>query len=127
VATTTAYKRLFLQGLKWKSEDTGTTLFANIKASCQSQLEVTASGLVLVSGSGNGTSFSYVLPSGSSSVTPNDVADLNALMLWLYDKVKAALIAGGKPTPTDAEIFAGMMDKLVSFPTIEPDYSCLQK
>lgn len=106
---TLKYKRLFIRGLKYDADATtpATALSAILKTIAQARLTETEKGLALVSASANGVSSSFLLPQGS--ITPEACADLVSEMLDSYDRVRAALIAAGNATPTDDQIYTGML------------------
>ena len=59
----------------------------------------------------NGKSISYSTPGAAGPTQPDVVAEVSNF-LDLYDEAEAGLIAGGTPTPTDAQIGADMVDAI---------------
>lgn len=59
----------------------------------------------------NGKSISYSTPGSGGLTQPGVVGDVSEF-LDLYDEAEAGLIAGGTPTPTDAQIGAAMVDAI---------------
>lgn len=120
MAVSTDYKRLFIRGLAWDAADASATLYNTLKAASRAQLTKTASGKVLVSHTGNGTTSTYALPS-SGDVSPSDVAELCEEMLRRYEEAAADL--GG--TPTDSAILTEILSQLAPVRSCGYDFSQL--
>jgi hypothetical protein len=114
VATTTDFKRLFLRGLKWDSEDQGLTLAEALKASARAQLVEVNGGKILTQTAANGGTFTFTLPANGQGLSPSAVAETIERLLREYDAATAAVIAAGTPSPTDEQIFTEMMAQLVT-------------
>jgi hypothetical protein len=128
VAIDAEYTGLFIQGLKWDSEDNGAALYDTIKAACRAKLTATAQGLVLVAAAGNGQTATYQLPQNGAGITPHDAAVLCSRTLKLFNSSKAELVANGIASPTDDQIFALMLasDSLVMVTETFPDCSTIR-
>lgn len=59
----------------------------------------------------NGKSISYSTPGAAGPTQPDVVSEVSNF-LDLYNEAEAGLIAGGTPTPTDAQIGAAMVDAI---------------
>jgi hypothetical protein len=109
VATVSAnWKKLFLDSLYWKAQDSGLTLFEVLKAAAQAKLQNASDGIVLVGSSGNGASVTYEIPSGGPG--PSEMVEVVAELFALYYAKKQAL--GGNPS--DAVLVQAMKDSIVS-------------
>ena len=112
MATTTDFKRLFLRGHKWHSEDHGLTLADALKAAARAQLIEVKGGKVLTQTAANGATFTFTLPANGQGLSPSAVAETIERLLREYDAASAAIIAAGTSTPSDDQIFAEMMAML---------------
>lgn len=117
-SATTDFKRLFVQGLKWDAEDQSTeespvTFYAALKAASRARLTDNKTGRVLIGSAGNGRTVTFALPMNGQGLTPTDIAELCGEMLRRYDEAKADLVAAGTADPTDDEIYAELLAKLV--------------
>src|SRR5690348_8363520 len=104
----TDYKRLFVQALKWDSEDQSIEFFAALKSAARARYSETSAGRLLIGTSGNNKSVTFAIPQGAE-LTPTIIAELIGELLRNYDEAKAALVAAGTATPTDAEIYAELL------------------
>lgn len=127
-SATTDFKRLFVQGLKWDSEDltasgTPTTFFQALKAAARARLVMTKDGRVLTGSSGNGRTVTFTLPMGGRDLTPTNIAELCGEILQRYDEAKASLIAAGTAQPTDDQVYAELLAMLQPITESTPDFS----
>jgi hypothetical protein len=58
------WKKLFLDSLLWKAEESGLSFFAVFKAAAQNKFSALGDGAVLVGTSENGASVTYQIPAG---------------------------------------------------------------
>lgn len=107
-----------------------TTLAATLEAYARARLGETANGMALIGASANGVSTNFLLPQGG--ITPESVAILISEMLDSYDRVRAALVLAGTTSPTDDQIYAGMIaeypeERLTQYRSVSPDFSGLER
>lgn len=126
MAVSTSYKRLFLRGLKWDSEDQGKPILDVLKTVARARLVDTASGSVLRSTSGNGATVEFALPAGGQGITPQDAAELCEEIFTFYE-VAAAGIGKNPSNPADeAAIYAEMLALLTKVDEVSSDFTCLR-
>lgn len=130
-SATTDFKRLFIQGLKWDSEDlttggTPTTFYQALKAASRARLIETKDGRVLTGSSGNGKTVTFTLPMNGLSLTPTDIANLCGEILRRYDLAQADLIAAGNATPSDDQIYAELLAKMLPLTESYCDFSSVR-
>ncbi len=118
-SVSTDLNRLFIRQLLWTSEEGGQTLLDALKDLAKAALKKTQNGKALVATSGNGHSATYEV---SKDFSPTDAAELASELLDRYDEAKAALIAAGTASPTDAQINAEMLDNCTRVDEIGADY-----
>lgn len=118
-SVSTDLKRLFIRQLLWTAEESGGTLIDALKDLAKAALRKTKNGKILVSTSGNGHVSNWEV---SQDFTPTDAAELASELLDRYDEAKAALIAAGTASPTDAQINAEMLDNCTRVDEIGADY-----
>lgn len=113
MAVSTNYKRLFIQGLFWDSEDNGVSLYDTLKAASRARLTDTKTGKVLTGTGRNGATVSFSLPiGGAGNLTPLYVAEMCAEMLTRYADATAQLAADGNTEPSDQDILNEILDDL---------------
>jgi hypothetical protein len=122
VAVSTEFKRLFLRGVKWDTDEAGTTLFAGLKALARARLKETKAGKVLILSLANGHRVDYALPMNGRDITPRQVTELCEEVLGLFDTARTNL--GG--SPTDDQIFTEMLALCAPVTEQYADYTFLR-
>lgn len=117
---TTGYKRGFLRGLKWDSEDQAISLADVLKSCVRGKVQATDKGLVISSTAGNGRSVSFNTPSGEA--TPTEIAELAEDLYTRYEEAVAKLDEGS----SDEAIFAEMLSCLEAPTELTYDFSLLR-
>lgn len=119
----TDIKRLWLRE-RWSTvPGTFATLAAALQDAAFSSLEGVKAGSISAT-SANGHSVQFA--STQDNAGPEDYAALGGEMLDLYDIASAALVSAGYATPTDAQIYAEMLDRLQPVTSFRGDYSTLR-
>ena len=96
------------------------TLSAGLLAVGTAKINATSSGEIMVT-AGNGHSITF--SSGESEFTPGNFASGISKLLDDYDSARADLVSSGVTTPTDAQIYAEMMARLVPVRELTKDFS----
>lgn len=113
------FKRALLRCIKWGSESAGISLEAALKAAMLARYSESSKGRFLIGTSGNGTSVSFAVPTG---LNPVDILETLEELYALYTLTEDA--DGG--TPTDATVFATMLDELQEADSFFGDYTLLR-
>ena len=120
---TTDYKRAWL-GKLYRATNVA-TLLGRLEAESDARITATQSGGTITGTSANGHSVSFAGPdSGGTSF--GEMAAFCAEMIRRHDEAKAALIAAGTASPTDAQIYAEMLAQLIACDSFTSDYSALR-
>ena len=120
---TTPFKRSWLRAKYAAAVAASSTLLAYLNTLNGSA--VTASGSAggsISSVSANGRTTTLAAAS-QFTLAGQDIAELCGEMLDLYDSSRAALVAAGDASPTDAEIYAQMLSDLHPAYQYSPDFS----
>lgn len=121
MAVQTDIARAWLRRQKALVPGTYATLLAALEAEAFATIDIVKRGSIASTSAGDrSTSFS------SSGDSQGDFAELGADMLDLYEASKAALIAGGIPTPNDTQIFTEMLDRLQPVIGFQTNYTGLR-
>ena len=118
----TEFKRLFLQSLKWDSEDSGETFFATLKSAARARLSSTSNGKILVSTGANGKNASFSVPSAGDGVTPTDIVRCLSEFLDGFSTAQTSITARGD-TVSDNAILTEMLAFMGVIKDCESDYS----
>jgi len=123
----TPEKRLWLRRQYALTVPGGGTTYATLILALQARAfllaDLVGAGAVASTSAGDrSTSFS----SSDHGNTPEDMAQLGGEMLDLYDVSRAALVTSGISSPTDAQIFTEMMDRLVAIRELTSSYTGLR-
>jgi hypothetical protein len=125
----TLYKRAFLRKLYNSSAETGESLQDVLQAASDGSIQSTpagvpTSGKVLTGSAANGHSYSW---SVDPKMDPVTVTELVEELFERYESAKAKLIECGNATPTDAQIYAEMVDKLNAVDSVANDFTDLRQ
>jgi hypothetical protein len=123
VAASTAYKRLFLRGIKWDAGSNAGALLAALTTAARGSIQQTRQGRAIIGTSAAGRSVSFLLPSSGQGVTQTDIAELISELLDLYESSNTALVSAGIATPTTDQIYTEMLSRLVAVTEFTTDYS----
>lgn len=116
--------RLWLR-TTWAAVQAGTyaSLQAGLLAQATAKQANVASGLIAnTAANGHATSFS----TAEQGMNAEDWVTSGSYLLDLYDKCSAVLISSGIAAPTDAQIYAEMLFRLVNPPTAQFDFTQLR-
>lgn len=116
-------KRSLLQELFDKVPDDYATLLVAIKTKRNEWNAAIKSGTP-ASISANGHALG--LRTDKDSLSPEDLAGFGGELRDLYDTASAAVVASGIASPTDAQIYAEMIDRLQPVTSFTSDYSTLR-
>lgn len=105
----TDIKRLWLRERWSKVPSQFATLLAAIESTAFASVEGGRNGTIAAT-SANGNSVQFAI--GGQNLSGEDYAALGGEMLDLYEAASDGLIAAGFTTPTDAQIFDEMKDRL---------------
>ena len=108
MATTAAYRRLFLRSAYKSATDSGLALSEVLLALGLNILNATKDGRVVVGASANGQSYSFQIPGPDQYITPQVLAELASQLIDLHDRVKASLLAAGL-SAADNAVFDSML------------------
>lgn len=114
-------KRAFLRTIHWDALAKSVTLEDALKVALQGQIQEVATGKVLTGATSNGTTVTFSMPGSSAGMTPQDIARMVASLFDLLESAKADL-----ESPTDAAIFAEMMERLKPIANVHMDYGGLR-
>lgn len=123
MATTSAFRRLLLQGIFWDAQDKGLSLHDALKAACRAILKRTETGDFLVGTSGNGKTAEFEIPASGRGCSPQEIAEETQRLYDLHELAKTALIDGGVATPKDSQVFTEMKSRINPVRTFRIDHS----
>lgn len=112
--------KLWLFRIYGQTPATYATLVLSLTAAANAALDAVKGG-TLSNVSGNGHSIAWA--TGGSSADASDFAEGISRLLELYDSSRADLVTSGVASPTDAQIYAEMKDRLVPVREITKDFS----
>lgn len=115
--------RLWLRSIWATVPGTFTTLSLALNDLITSRLEAISGGTVLLT-SANGHSVQLASP--DKGLSAEDWAEGLSYLMDLYDNSLAALIQGGIPAPSDAQIYVEMLDQLRPITTMQNDFTALR-
>lgn len=118
----TSYKRTLLRILNKSRTDKGLPLADVLLSALTSKYELTSTGAVLVGTSSLGSSVTYQIPSTGVNYGPFQIVEAIEELLTLRDQSASDLVLQGIPTPTDDQIFADMLTKLVAVDEVRSDF-----
>ena len=110
VVMTADYKRSWIGRQYRAAIDAGITFLAQLETESDARIAAIESGNSIASTAANGHATSFSNPD-SARTSPMDAASLCGEMLREYETVKALLITSGIAAPTDAQIYAEMVDR----------------
>ena len=122
----TPFKRLFLRKLSWDAEKKGQSLADVLKSAAIASIQDSGAGLVLVATTAQGHNVTYAMPPEGRGYSPSQISEAIEELLTRYDAAVAALIDGGNPTPTDAQILAEMLALMVAITEVYSDFTDLR-
>lgn len=126
MALTTAYKRAYLRQVHREVETSGESTLANaLDAAAAAAISGNRTGRVIIGSSTQGQSVSFALPS-LRDATPGEIVELGDELLSLYTVSRQSLVDGGVTSPTDDQILAEMLDRLVPVLSARSDYTSLR-
>lgn len=108
-SASTLLKQLFVRLVRRHCEETQRPLQDHLLDLAEQRFAETQRGKIVIGTSGNGRATTLQIP---EDFTPLDASELVAEVLNRYDEARAALIAAGTASPTDAQICAEILDHL---------------
>ena len=120
----TDIKRLWLRERYSLVPGSYSTLLSAIQALAFAGVSSVRAGTISAT-SGNGHSVQFAGAKDASNA--EDYAALGGEMLDIYDASNAALIASGVATPTDAQIYTEMLDRLQTVTSFSGDYTGIRE
>ena len=97
------------------SESLNALAFGSFKA--------TSTGRYVTSTSAANRTVTFSIPPAGRGLTSTEVGELLSQLLDLYDQSEDALISAGITSPTDAQIYTEMMDRLIPRRVVRSDFS----
>lgn len=127
MATTAAYRRLFLRSAYKSAVDSGLALSDVLLSLGINVINATKDGRVVVGASANGQSYSFQIPGTDQYITPQVLAELSSQLIDLHDRVKASLLSAGLST-ADSAIFDAMLadDEMQRVTTTLTDFTMVR-
>lgn len=122
----TPFKRLFLRKLSWDAEKKGQSLADVLKSAAIASIQDSGSGIVLLATTVQGHNVTYAMPPEGRGYSPSQISEAIEELLTRYDAAVAALIDGGNPTPTDAQILTEMLALMVAITEVYSDFTDLR-
>jgi hypothetical protein len=86
----------------------------------------TKEGKVLVGGSMGGKSVSYSIPSVIGTLSQGELTQMLSDLIDLYESVNTLLISSGILIPSDAEIFAEMLNRLKPVTSFQKSFQTIR-
>lgn len=121
VLVSTPTKRLFLRVVKADAAARNLSLDSVLLEYATAQVKATKGGVVVLSTSTNGQSFTFAPP--GEGLDPEAFTEMVSDLLDRYDTAKATLADGGNSTPSLDQIYDSMMAVLFPITEVRTDFS----
>lgn len=112
MAASSDIKRLFLRGIYATAQAGGQSLSEALNALALGSYTSTSSGKFITSTMAAGRKVDFIVPPAGRGLTPLEIGEVLAQLLDLYEVCDAALQTIPIASPTDAQLFAEIMDRL---------------
>lgn len=123
LAASVPIKRLFVRVIYTGLAESGLSLSDTLMDLATGSYTETSKGKFITGSSAAGRTVSFQVPPAGRGLTQLEVAEIISELLDLYDETRAALVAYGTASPTDAQIYAEMMDRLQQRRVVRSDFS----
>lgn len=115
-----AIARLWLRSVYAKVPSPYVTLLSALKAELQTRLDAVSGGTIVSTGANGHTT---TLGPSDRNLNPEDWAETISELLDLYDRSSSVLVSSGIASPTDAQIYAEMMNRLQTVREVRADFT----
>lgn len=112
MAASSDIKRLFLRGIYATAQAEDQTLSESLNALALGSYKTTSSGKYISSTMAAGRKVDFIIPPAGRGLTPTEIGEVLSQLLDLYDVCEDALISVPITSPTDAQLFDEMMDRM---------------
>lgn len=123
MAASSDIKRLFLRGIYATATAGEQSLSEVLNSLALGSYKANSAGKFISSSAASNRKVEFIVPPAGRGLTPSEIGEVLSQLLDLYDEAKAALVSVPIATPTDAQIFAEMMDRMKPRRLVRADHT----